>query len=303
VVDDVLRRAVDALGRDIRVLTSGLPGSVSGSGVHRVRVEAGDAVLKVTAAAGRRTGRRELAFYRTLANRVPVETPRVLGFADRDDLTVLLLSAHTPARPAREWDRSSWLAVVRELAALHSFPPPQQEPWLHTPWLRQVLERPPVAPARDYWSRTEAASGIAPALGAAAALAAALDAVPRCFIHGDLHVGNLLRDGDRLLWTDWQVAGIGSPAIDLAFLWLRANADGADLPYEAMLQDYVTRRPVDPDRLRRAVIAAELGFTLFGFPEYAGLRSEHERDRVAHRLQRLITEWIPYRSPGGRGIV
>jgi Ser/Thr protein kinase RdoA (MazF antagonist) len=290
-VDDELKRAMGALGRDVQ-LGVGLPGSASGSGVYWVRIDGDDAVLKVTTAdRGLENARRELTFYRTLADQVPVGTPRLLEFADRDDLTVLLLSAHTPARPAPEWSRSAWLELVRELAALHSIPLPTQEPWLHTPWLRRILERPRTKLARDYWSRTDAADGIAPFLESTTALAMALDTTTSCFIHGDFHVDNLLRDGDRFLWTDWQVAGVGSPAIDIAFIWLRANTDGADLPYEAMLQEYAAHRPIDPFRLRRAVISAEVGLLLFGFPEYAGLRTQDERDRVTRRLVQLLSQW------------
>jgi hypothetical protein len=145
--------------------------------------------------------------------------------------------------------------------------------------------------ARDYWSRTGAAGGIGAVLDSAIALATALDGTPPCFIHGDCHVGNLLRDRNRFLWTDWQVAGIESPAIDIAFLWFRANIDGADVPYEAMLQEYAAHRTIDLDLLRHAVVSAELGFLLFGFPPYAGLHTQEDRDRVTRRLLRLLPDW------------
>jgi hypothetical protein len=46
-VDDGLRRAVAALGRDIQIQGAGLPGSASGAGVYRVRDGDRDAVLKL----------------------------------------------------------------------------------------------------------------------------------------------------------------------------------------------------------------------------------------------------------------
>jgi aminoglycoside phosphotransferase (APT) family kinase protein len=39
-----------------------------------------------------------------------------------------------------------------------------------------------------------------------------------CFVHGDCHAANLLLDGDRIVWADWQSTGSASPAGDLALL-------------------------------------------------------------------------------------
>jgi aminoglycoside phosphotransferase (APT) family kinase protein len=220
-----------------------------------------------------------------------VGTPRLLDFADNDDLTVLLLAAHTPASPAREWDLAAWLEVAGDLAALHSIPLPEDPPWVHVPWVQQVLDRPPAHVALDYWSGTRAGTGVASMLKTAVALVATLDEAPRCFNHGDCHAANLLRDGSRFLWSDWEVAGIGTPAIDLAFLWLRANSDDADVPYDAMLQEYARLTSIDPVLLRRSAIAAELGFTVYGFPDYAGHHSDRQRERVTSRLLELIAEW------------
>ena len=164
--------------------------------MYRVQIDGHDAVLKVTGAGGgQRNARRELAFYRTLADRVPVMTPTLLRYADNDDCTALLLSAHTPARQAREWDQSAWLEVARQLAALHSIPLPDEDPWIDTPWLRQVLERPPISLAEDYWSGTDAADTIGPVLKAPGTLGEAFRATPDSFLHGDCHVDNLLRGG------------------------------------------------------------------------------------------------------------
>jgi thiamine kinase-like enzyme len=269
-----------------------LAGSASGAGVYRVQIDGYDAVLKLTGAGGgQRNARRELAFYRTLADRVPVTTPTLLRYADNDDFTALLLSAHTPARHAREWDRSAWLEVARQLAALHSITPPDEDPWIDTPWLRQAFERPPISFAEDYWSGTDAADSIGPVLNAPAALDKAFRATPDSFLHGDCHVDNLLREGDQIVWADWQAAGAGSPAGELAFLWSRAHADGADLPYDAMLREYITHREVDPAPLRRSLVAAEIGILLFGWPAYAAYRSQNERDRITSRLLQLIDDW------------
>jgi thiamine kinase-like enzyme len=289
-VDGLAR--VRSLGWGVEIDAVGLAGSASGAGVYRVQVDGSDAVLKVTGAGGgQRNARRELTFYRTLADRVPVRTPRLLRYADNDDFTALLLSAHTPARPAREWDRSAWLEVARQLAALHSIPPPDEDPWTDTPWLRQVLDRPPIGFAEDYWSGTDAADSVGLVLDASGALAEAVRATPDSFLHGDCHADNLLREGGQLVWADWQASGVGSPAGELAFLWSRADADGADLPYDAMLREYVTHREADPALLRRSLVAAEIGILLFGWPHYAARLTQNERDRLTHRLLQLIDDW------------
>jgi Ser/Thr protein kinase RdoA (MazF antagonist) len=288
VADGVLARALAAVGG------SGAPvplrGSMSQSGVYRVCFDGGDAVLKVTGADGQRDiARRELTFYQTLANDVPVRTPTLLGHADNADFTAILLSVHTPSAPAREWQRAEFLEVTRQLAALHSTPMPAGEPWTHVPWLDSVLADPPVSLARDYWSLTDAAGSVGSVLDEP--LGPALGAVPDCFVHGDCHVDNLLRDGDDLVWTDWQVTGIGAPGADLAFLLGRAYSDSADPPRAEMIELYAHSRGLDVGPFRRAVLAAELGFVLFGWPEYAHYHSADEQERTVRRLIDLIGEW------------
>jgi Ser/Thr protein kinase RdoA (MazF antagonist) len=289
---DGLARVVRALEWGIDAGSTELTGAASGSGVYRVRIDGTEAVLKVTTAdRGQSNARRELTFYRTLASQVPVTTPTLLRYADNDDLTALLLSAHTPARPAQQWHRSAWLEVARQLAALHSTPMPDQPSWLDTPWLQGVLDRPPIGLAEEHWSRTDAADRVGMVLDAPATLAAALAATPACFLHGDCHVDNLLREGNGVVWADWQVAGVGSPAIDLAFLWSRADTDGADVPYAEMVREYATRRGIDAVVLQRSLIAAELGILLFGWPRFAAHRTRTERNRLTRRLLQLMNEW------------
>jgi Ser/Thr protein kinase RdoA (MazF antagonist) len=285
---DGLARVVRSLGWDVEVEGEELAGSASGAAVYRVRVDGGDAVLKVTVGAGRANARRELAFYRTMADQVPVATPKLLRSADNDELTAMLLSAHTPARPAREWTQSAWLDVARQLAALHSMPLPDEQPWTEQSWLQQLLDQPPLDGAEDYWSRDT----VGVILEDPGALAVAVNAMPDCFLHGDCHADNLLTEGSQLVWADWQAASIGSPAGELAFLWSRADADGADLPYDAMLHEYAVLRATDPAVLRRAVLAAELAILLFAWPQYAVHRTQLDRARMTRRLLVLRNNWL-----------
>ncbi len=279
---------VEGLGWGLEVDETKLAGAASGAGVYRVRLDGRDAVLKVTAGAGQQNGRRELAFYRTLAERVPVATPQLLRYADNDEFTAIVLSAHTPAPPAHEWDQAAWLEVGRQLAALHSMSPPDEQRWTETTWLREVLRQPPVTLADNYWSTTTAAGAVDQLLSETTALARDVDAVPDCFLHGDCHADNLLRDGDNLIvWADWQSTGVGAPAGELALLWSRAHADGADLPYDAMLHEYADLRRIDAAKLRAAVRAAELALLLFAWPGFARNLPQSKQDRLTSRLLQL----------------
>lgn len=289
--DEKLAQALRALGRSVEGTPVELAGSMSQSGVYRVKVDGRDAVVKATAAGrDQRIARRELTFYLVLADRVPVRTPTLINYVDTDDQTVLLLSAHTPGPPAREWDDSAWLEVARQLAALHSMQPPDGDPWLRKSWVRRLLDHPP-ADAEAFWSNSPAADHVGDVFADTTALAHALNAVPDRFVHGDCHVDNLLRDGDEIVWADWQGAGIASPAGDLSGLWERAYSDGADPPRDAMLKEYATCRGIDPAPLRLALLATELSSTLLAWPEYFGYLTPSQQDRLTQRLIRLIRDW------------
>ncbi|MBA2383619.1 MAG: aminoglycoside phosphotransferase family protein [Actinobacteria bacterium] len=77
--------------------------------------------------------------------------------------------------------------------------------------------------------------------------------LPDTLVHGDLHLGNVAREGGELVYFDWTDACIGHPFIDLlALQWERDEADRAAL-LEAYLDEWdgVTA----PERLR---VAAKL---------------------------------------------
>jgi len=291
-LDEGLAQVMRSVGLEVDGNHVDLAGGASGSGVFRVQIDGAEAVLKVTSADERQdNARRELAFYQKLADQVPVATPRLLRYADNDRFTALVLSAHESVRPAPEWERSAWLTVARQLAALHSVPPPHGDRWTDPPARRRLPYRPPVDLASSYWCGTQAAASVRPFLDEPEQLTRALQAIPVCFVHGDCHVENLLRDGEQIVWTDWQVTGVGCPASELAFLWSRAHADGADVPYDAMVREYVTHRPIEPASLRRALVAAEIDILLFDWPQYVTLVSQEARDRLTRRLLHLVDDW------------
>lgn len=290
--DETVAAALAALGQPADIDAVPLAGSMSQSGVYKIRINNRDAVLKINSASQEQDlARRELAFYRTLADLVPIRTPQLLQAVDTDQLTALVLTSHGQPRPAADWDDAGWLRLARELAELHSFPAPDGAPWDGTPWLEAILDHPPVEVAENYWAQTPAGPSLGTVLDDTNLLAGALAAVPRCFIHGDCHVGNLTLDASDVVWVDWTVTGHGYPAIDLAALFGRAHADSADPPYDRMLNTYATHRGIDADDLQRSMLAALLATMLFGWPEYAHYHSTAEQERTTRHLIGRLNEW------------
>ena len=99
-----------------------------------------------------------------------------------------------------------------------------------------------------------------------APLVAIVEAEPRTLVHGDARPGNVLEDGpDGFVWLDWEEAGAGPAAFDLA-RWLHGSPKALGSPHrEGDLGAYVVAREiaVDPAQFRRAVdAAAVLAFLL-----------------------------------------
>ena len=125
----------------------------------------------------------------------------------------------------------------------------------------------------------DAARAVAPALPEPLAslladpssLFAIVDAEPRTLVHGDCWYGNVLAHGPaQLTWLDWEDAGAGPAALDLA-RWIHGSARfPASANPEGNLAAYVASRTdaVDPRPLRVAVdAAAALAFLLLDLAE------------------------------------
>lgn len=280
-----------ALGRD-SAAAAPLEGSRSGSAVYQVALEGGNAVLKVTRdPAGLHDARRELDFYLTLADGVPVRTPRLIDHRSTDDAVILLLSAHHQAEPAANWDEASWLGLARDLAALHDGPVPTDAQWHRESWLTDSLRESDLDMALKFWSHPGETELVRPILHDTHALTQAIAAPAPCFLHGDCHAANVLREEGSLVWIDWPGAGVGSPAVDLAFPSVRGVPDGARLPHGAMLGEYTALRGLDPQEVSTAVIAAELAIFVLSWPSYAGFNTEAGILRVHHRVKDLARAW------------
>jgi thiamine kinase-like enzyme len=295
-VDDQLLDSILGLGWGLQPPAKRLAGSLSGAGVFRVQTPSDDDVVVKVALNGpiRHLAQRELDFYQELSSRVPVLTPRLLRHTANDELIALMLSAHTPMPPAREWRGDAWLDVARQLAMLHATPLSDRERWTMPSWLESTMRHPPTGVAETYWSGTVAASWIDGIVRNIDDLNDVRARTQHTLTHGDCHADNFLSIGEQLVWSDWQAITVGNPADEMAFLWSRANSDGAVLPYAAMLEAYLDESGADAagrQTFPQSVLAAEIGILLFGWPMYAGYHPRDEQDRVTHRVIDLIDTW------------
>lgn len=271
-----------------------LDGGLSGSQVHRAtRSDGTPVVVKITFAMtgfDRTAAERELTFYRDLGQSIPIRTPVLLDHLVTEECVAILLSAHAGIRPAEQWTHDHWLALARDLAALHETPISAGSLWRHGP--DGTVPGSDPARWRSYWDRPGEPELFAPIFDDPESLIAAVREQPRCFTHGDCHTDNILVTDAGLVWTDWQVTGVGRPAGELAFAAARATPSGANVPLPEMIKVYADLRGLDPRALERSVLAAQLSGFLFVWPEYLGYNTPTGVDRVHERAKLLARRWL-----------
>ena len=179
--------------------------------------------------------RRELAYYRHVAGRAPMATPQVYAAEMADDSVdfVLLLE------DLRHWENADHLAgldmdrarlCIAALAGLHGWscdptnrPVLQYFPSLDTPMARNLL-LPAFAPGwqiyRDHCTGAVPAGLARFAETFAQRAAAALPVLTErdMLLHGDIRADNLFFEGGRMKVVDFQFAGRGVGAADIAYL-------------------------------------------------------------------------------------
>ncbi len=284
---DLVRRGLGALGWSGAVRVVGrLAGGGSGSQVFLVELDGERAVLKVTEDPGwYDRAERELAVYRNLAASLDGFLP-VVRATHRDPGGVrLLLGAHEPYPSATALTDDGWGELAGRLGRLHSLPFPRPA-WLSPrPW--PSTEQ--VAGALRLWAGhgvTDLAWRAAHQLDIARTLLSPLGTV---LVHGDCHVGNLLRGPSGPLWADWQETHLGSGLDDLVFLWQRAEFDGAHPPRGTMTAAYTAARGCSVDAgLRSALAASELRLLLVSWPPFLGYGTADRRRVMTGRLQQLV---------------
>jgi len=287
---DLVGRGLVALGWSgaVRVV-GGLAGGGSGSQVFLVELDGERAVLKVTEDPGWvDRAARELAVYRDLAAFLDGFLPVVRATQQDPGGVRLLLAALDPYPPATALTDDAWVELADRLGRLHRQPVPRPG-WLNPrPWPSSEQ----VAAAVRVWAGhgvTDVARRTAHQLDTARTLLSPQGTV---LVHGDSHVGNLLRGPSGPVWADWQETHLGSGLDDLVFLWQRAEFDGAHPPRDTMTAAYTAARGLDLDAgLRSALAASELRLLLVSWPPFLGYGTADQRRVMTGRLQQLVDGW------------
>ncbi len=268
--------AIDSLGLDRPKVTPLAGGILNRS--FRVREGDKDLVLKLAGDAAPELGasRRSEFAMQALAAGAGLAPPVVLA----DEAQGFIVSRHAPGRTPSAGDMHDTRLLARVgawIAALHALPLP--------PGLAVVDfgER-----AAGYLSRLQASSPGGFPGRLADELAARRAALPRpvqlAACHHDLHHRNFIDDGRRLLAVDWEYAGPGDPAADLASCigYHGLRDDGVD----ALLSGYGQEGTGLRERV--AMLAWIFDCLWFGWNAAAGLSGPApdmgEQARLAARL-------------------
>lgn len=271
-------------------------GALSGARVVPVRHGDGTAaMLKLTTETGgiaRQAAERELRFYRELQTEIGIDTPRLLAHHEDDDVIAIVLTRHASPRPATSWTHEHWMQLATDLATLHETSIDGEHGWCRPSSWTGLPDDPVLQAASAFWCWAGEPGLIEPVLGGLQPLYEAIRRPTRCFLHGDCHTDNVLIEHDQLVWIDWQNAGLGDPATELAFPSVRATPSGAAPPIHQIVQAYADHRGLDRVTLREAVLAAELAIFLFSWPPYAAYNDDVGIQRVHQRVQGLATAWL-----------
>jgi len=179
--------------------------------------------------------RRELAFYREIAGRAPMDAPQVYAARMADDSAdfVLLLE------DLRDWDNADHLAglsiprarlCIDQLAGLHAWSvlPSNTAALQVFPSFDMAAVRDLLVPAFPLgWDiyRTHSSQPVPDAVAAFAErftehAATALAGLTErsMLLHGDIRADNMFFAGDRMKVVDYQFACVGAGAVDIAYL-------------------------------------------------------------------------------------
>lgn len=244
--------------------------------------------------------RREVAFYRRLADTIPVSRPKVLASYDVSSIgCALLMRAYSPAKGAEQWSQADYLEIAALLARLHaafwnrtlslsdydwlrSLPIPDTDLCIRLalPAWQALREAHPIA-FSGY-----SAAGLEKTIEKSAALQQSLSSFPQTLCHNDFHSGNLLEEEGQFLVADWQEVGIGYGPEDLSFLYQRADT----VPDPVVIRAYhhhleaETGTSLDFDAINRVIAISELWTRVIHWPQYLIHVSE---ERVAYHLHRI----------------
>ena len=231
---------------------------------------------------------RELRFYRDLAAYVPVRTPALLDVTASGSEVSLLLEDAGVTRPPDAWSDEDSRRLGRALADLHAMALPAGD-WSRDDPLLRALDEPDLERVSAFWAGLPSVLAL---VGSRVALAERLRAEPAVFVHGDCHTDNLLHGPAGLTFCDWEAAGLGRAASDVAFFNVRAAPFGTCVP--GLVLDEHQRRSTelgvatDPVEFEHVVALEELAVLVFQWPEYAGFNTPAGIERVRGRVARLV---------------
>jgi len=119
------------------------------------------------------------------------------------------------------------------------------------------------------------------------AAAAALAALTPTLVHGDVHPGNIVADGQRATLIDWGSCRVGPAVLDLANL---VPAGSADFARYARTWRQRTGRPLDGDAVELGYRWAALQIPVQYLPWLAGHRPTRDVEAVLDQVEQAITE-------------
>lgn len=313
--EDVLSRYLTLLQRDVaQVQTYAvLQEGMSGASTFRVRFSDGETVLKVTLSragpVALERARREVLFYRELADAVPLCVPQVLGTYHGPDGVALLFAAYEPSPPPERWNESAFHEVARQLAQFHAAFWNQWERLSRFPWLpsrRPEVVRRDIQRAHRSWQRiwdqpqvagvfdSQADEWIRRRLALMPTVVKIIGSLAPTLCHGDCIPTNVLRSAEgHLIWTDWQEVRRARGPEDLSFFLQRAVHAGAVVSPERMIATYQETLSTMIDdtpslkSVQQVIDAAELQSRVLEWPPYLLGVSVDELKAMAQRIDEL----------------
>lgn len=200
-------------------------------------------------------GEREAQFFADVSGSIDLRVPRCefAGAAGND--FVLLLEDLTTSGcrfSEGEWGISADAAAValEELARFHARFESEAERDAVAPWLRQP-DRSPGSEATSGLMRfvldqnADVLSDTYKTIGELyvehhASFHALWDEGPRTYVHGDLHIGNVFLDGDRVGFLDWGLSKTSTHLRDVSyFLTMSVDVEARRANERALLETYL----------------------------------------------------------------
>lgn len=133
-----------------------------------------------------------------------------------------------------------------------------------------------------------AARATAPAVHALLDELAALG-VPDTLVHGDLHTGNVARDGDSVVLYDWSDAAVSHPFLDVVLLASRLPDEEQPATYAAYAECWRAAYPdLDVERALRLARSVNTIYQMVTFE----LIQRAQEDASAWELHGVVARWL-----------